>query len=470
MTDVLLTESEWRYRLISEVIADYIFVIKVEKDGNLKLDWVSENLVINTGRDLEEILTPVKWKTIIHPDDAGLLDDFIRQMLTTKEKGELECRSFHKEGNQRWIRIFARRSNGPDGKPARLIGAVREITDQKQTQQKLLRSEEKYRKLHSTMTDAFCSVNMNGEMQEFNESYRSLLGYSEEELLKLTYIDLTPEKWHEMEAGIVREEILPNGSSGVYEKEYIRKDGRIIPVEVRTFLIRDHEGTPAAMWAIVRDISERKSSEEKLRAALEEKETLLREAHHRVKNNLQTVMTLIGLRSPEIQDETSRGIIIQLQEQIRTISLIYQELFQAERLSRVAMQPYISQLLTHLLSTFHYLKDVKTDVDCGDTVLDAQSAMPCGLIVNELVTNALKYAFPRDFSQPAYISVSLRREGNACVLKVSDNGTGLPSSFDPDNPTSIGLSLVSLWAKGQMNGTLEIISLQGTTFVIRFNA
>ena len=147
------------------------------------------------------------------------------------------------------------------------------------------------------------------------------------------------------------------------------------------------------MWAIVREISERKQIENKLKAALEEKETLLREIHHRVKNNLQTVMTLIQMRSLEIRDETSLKVITELQEQIRTIAVIYQELFQSERLSRVSMQPYIELLTSHLLKTFHYGNHIGLGVDCKDVVLDATWAMPCGLIINELVTNAPKYAF-----------------------------------------------------------------------------
>lgn len=469
MPEQNIKDSEWRHRLINEVIADYIFVVDVETEGQLKLSWASENLMKNTGREAADALTPDSWRSIVHPEDLSLFDDFIRKMLTTNEKGEIECRSFHKEGKERWIRISARQRKGSDGMPTHLIGAVREISERKKIEQQLLLSEHKYRELHSSMTDAFVSVDMQGKIQECNESFRKLLGYEEEELLKLTYFDLTPEKWHTMETRLVEQEILPLGSSVVYEKEYKARDGHIIPVEMRTFMIRDEQGKPSGMWAIVRDISERKRNEEMLRAALEEKEILLREVHHRVKNNLQTILALIDLRSPNINDEGSLYVIKELKEQIRTISVIYQELFQSEKLSRISMQPYLSLLVSHLLTTFSKGDLVKADVDCSNIVLDAECAMPCGLIVNELVTNALKYAFPKDFNEGPLVSVKMSTEGDTHTLQVKDNGVGFSHPVDVQNPSSIGLYLVSLWVKSQMNGTLEISNHKGSCFTVRFS-
>lgn len=345
---------------------------------------------------------------------------------------------------------------------------MKQFNEQIRVEEQLKHSEEKYRKLHSSMTDAFCSVNMNGEIQETNESYQSMLGYTEKELLELTYVDLTPEKWHAMEAKIVADEILPLGASRIYEKEYRRKDGKIIPIELRTFLIRDDAGNPSAMWAIVRDISKRKLAEAKLLTALQEKDTLLREVHHRVKNNMQTVITLIGMRRPEIHDKVALRVMDELQEQIRTISVIYEELFNSERLSRVSMQPYFELLASNLIKTFHIGNHLRVDVDCKEMVLDAKWAMPCGLIVNELVTNALKYAFPPTFNEQAVVAVKLWKEGTKHTLQISDNGAGLPDSLDKQNPSTIGLQLVNLWAKHQMSGTLDMKTNNGTAFTITF--
>ena len=141
--------------------------------------------------------------------------------------------------------------------------------DRQRTEEALRESETKYRRLYESMMDAFCHVDMAGRILEANRAYQAMVGYSEKELRRLTYIDLTPEKWHALEGRIVQEQILVQGHSEVYEKEYRRKDGTIFPVELRTFLIRDEGGIPVGMWAVVRDITERKRTEEALRESEE---------------------------------------------------------------------------------------------------------------------------------------------------------------------------------------------------------
>ena len=154
------------------------------------------------------------------------------------------------------------------------IFVITDITQRKRDENELRESEAKYRRLHETMMDAFVAVDMEGRIQETNHAYQSMLGYSDEELRQLTYLDLTPHEWQLIEARIVSEQILVKGYSDVYHKEYRRKDGTIFPAEVRTFLLKDKTGQPSGMWAIVRDISERKLLEETLRRS-EEKYRLM---------------------------------------------------------------------------------------------------------------------------------------------------------------------------------------------------
>ena len=152
--------------------------------------------------------------------------------------------------------------------PLKLRRAVEEAEGRRARQQAeaaLRDSETRYRRLHESMRDAFVLVDMSGRILETNRAYQEMLGYDAEELTRLTHQDLTPERWHALEAHVVPEQILPRGHSDVYEKEYIRKDGTVLPVELRTFLLRNEAGEPTAMWAIVRDISERKRAEQALR-------------------------------------------------------------------------------------------------------------------------------------------------------------------------------------------------------------
>ncbi len=148
---------------------------------------------------------------------------------------------------------------------SQLAGSVWDIVQRKQAEEALKTSERKYRLLHESMIDGFVSADMEGNFLDCNEIYRNMLGYSVAELAQLTYKDITPEKWRAIEAGIVENQIIKRGYSDIYEKEYIRKDGTIFPVELHTVLLRDVDGEPAGMWAIVRDVTERKQAEEALR-------------------------------------------------------------------------------------------------------------------------------------------------------------------------------------------------------------
>jgi PAS domain S-box-containing protein len=157
------------------------------------------------------------------------------------------------------------------GRRSRIV-AIRDITDRISSEERLRKSEEKYRSLYESMMDAYVTVDMAGRIQEFNPAYKQLTGYTEEELRQLTYQQLTPPEWHDFEAQILRDQVLPRGYSDVYEKQYLRKDGNVFPVELRTFLKRDAAGEPVAMWAIVRDISESKRA----RVALQQTEERFR--------------------------------------------------------------------------------------------------------------------------------------------------------------------------------------------------
>jgi PAS domain S-box-containing protein len=152
-----------------------------------------------------------------------------------------------------------------EGKLTGCVHVAHGINERKQAEDALRQSETRYRLLHDSIRDAFVQVTMDGRIIDFNDIYCQMLGYSPQELRTLTYRELTPERWHAIEYLIVREQIIPRGYSDVYEKEYQRKDATIIPVELRTILSYDAAGLPSAMWAIVRDITERKQAEESLR-------------------------------------------------------------------------------------------------------------------------------------------------------------------------------------------------------------
>jgi PAS domain S-box-containing protein len=163
-------------------------------------------------------------------------------------------------------------------------GVYRDITEHKHAEEALQKSEAKYRLLHSSMRDAFARVDLDGTIRECNDAYVEMLGYMPEELEKITYKDITPEKWHAVEAEILEKQVYPRGYSDIYEKEYRRKDGTIFPIELRAFLLRDDSGNPIGIWAIIHDITERKQAEK-------DRENLILE----LQQALKKIKTLSGL-------------------------------------------------------------------------------------------------------------------------------------------------------------------------------
>jgi two-component system, cell cycle sensor histidine kinase and response regulator CckA len=260
-------EVTGKYQRFQSNIPGMVYLCIAHPDGNYSFPYVNAASRQLFGLEPEALMRDgtLLWG-LIHPDDQVKHGRSLRRSAATLQPLREELR-FIINGEVRWYECIARPELQING-DILWDGIMLEITERKRAEEALRESEAKYRRLHETMTDAFVRIDMIGNIQEANRAYQALLGYTEEELLQRTYGDLTPEKWHTLEAGVIADQVLVNGHSQVYEKEYRRKDGTIFPVELRTFLLRDDAGEPIGMWAIVRDITERKHAEEE-RAKLE---------------------------------------------------------------------------------------------------------------------------------------------------------------------------------------------------------
>ena len=279
VSDVRERATEWRgmqnafreitekYRRFQSNIPGMVYLFIAHPDGSYSFPYV--NAASRQLFDLEPdalMRDGALLTGLIHPDDKARHEESLRQSAAILHPLREELR-YTIKGEVRWYECIARPEPQING-DILWDGIMLEITERKRAEEALRESEAKYRRLHETMMDAFVRIDMTGNIQEANRAYQSLLGYTEEELLECTYGDLTPGKWHALETSVVAEQVLVNGHSQVYEKEYRRKDGTIFPVELRTFLLRDDAGQPVGMWAIVRDITERKRAEQE-RAKLE---------------------------------------------------------------------------------------------------------------------------------------------------------------------------------------------------------
>ncbi len=258
-----------------------------------------------------------------------------------------------------------------------------------------------------------------------------------------------------------------------YEIEHriIRQDnGDVRTVHEKCEHIKDASGRIVRSIGMVQDITERKAAERQIEASLREKETLLKEIHHRVKNNFQIITSLLSLQERTIENEELRLLLREPKNRIRAMSLIHDRLYHSDDLSRIDFADYLRGITREIFNTYYRDSNrVKLKIDADRIYLDIQHAIPCGLIVNELVSNSIKYAFPPDEKKKGTIVVSMHEAKGACELLVSDNGIGIPENIDIDNTRTLGLRLVHMLVKNQLKGTYELSRKTGTEYTIHFN-
>jgi len=293
------------------------------------------------------------------------------------------------------------------------------------------------------------------------------LGYNREEMLNMTPVDIVaPDKRAVMpEIGI---KLMKKGHA-TFEIVHVAKNGKKIPVEVNNHLFRLNGRTVAL--AISRDITERKKTEELLKKSLDEKEMLLREIYHRVKNNLMVISSLLNLQSRYIKDKKTLDIFRESQNRAKSMALIHERLYNSNDLKRINFGEYIRTLAMDLFRT--YISDsshIKLNMDVEDIMLDINTAVPLGLIVNELVSNSMKHAFHNDSPENRIedeINIKFKSKDDDFILIVSDNGIGFPEGLNFKNTDTLGLRLVNSLTD-QIHGKIQLKKDKGTEFTIIF--
>jgi two-component sensor histidine kinase len=265
-------------------------------------------------------------------------------------------------------------------------------------------------------------------------------------------------------------EHLTSDQPGEIECRSIVKTGTVRWVQIFIKPIIDGAThRPCTFLGAVKDITARKLAEEALKASLNEKEVLLKEIHHRVKNNLQIISSLLSLQIERINDSNLLKEFHDYQNRVNTMAIIHEKLYQSENYSNIDFSDYITSLVEELTGNFSLTElPVSHELHLEKVNLTINQAIPCGLIINEVVTNSIKYAFPPDWKGVAKITIALYQDSdNTITLQISDNGIGFPNEQYFYNAKTLGLSLIDLLTK-QLNGTVMFDGKNGAAYTITF--
>ncbi len=229
------------------------------------------------------------------------------------------------------------------------------------------------------------------------------------------------------------------------------------------FVFKEKNGQGLFCFSL--NVTDRIKTEELLKKSLNEKDTLIKEIHHRVKNNMQVISSLLSLQSSQVKEKTIKNLFLQSQNRIRAMALVHETLYQSETLSEINFDKYMNDLIISISHLFGK-KNTRCLINANDVYLDINLAIPCGLIINELVSNCFKYAF--DYEQEeCLIKISIENSDKNKILIVEDNGKGFPRHIDFENTDSLGLQLVTSLVS-QINGQIKLLSEKGTKFIITF--
>jgi PAS domain S-box-containing protein len=342
------------------------------------------------------------------------------------------------------------------------ISIIRDIAQRKQL-------EAKFRGLLESAPDGIVVVNTSGQIVIVNNQSEKLFGYTRDELVGQPIEILVPTQFKDAhiryrDGYIHHPKTRPMGAGRALTGR--KKDGTEFPVEISLSPLETEQGT--LVTSIVRDITDRRHAEEQLQASLREKEALLKEIHHRVKNNLQVTSSLLRLQSDYIQDPTAREMFAESQNRIRSMALVHEKLYKSSDLSRINFSDYVDTLANLLFRSFGASpSQIQFRLSQSSIFLSVETAVPCGLIINELLSNCLKHAFKKGQKGEVHVQIGLAGE-HRVEFTVSDNGVGLPQGFDLEKMDTLGLQLVRTLVK-QLDGTINIQSTTGSSFTVSFS-
>jgi PAS domain S-box-containing protein len=457
-------ESEERFKQVVENAYEWIW--EVNREG---LYTYSSPMVKNIlGYEKEEIIGKKYFYDLFHPESSEELKKETDEIFARKQHfRDFINRNIHRNGTEVWLLTSGIPMLDETGNLIGYRGVDKDITFQKRAEEALRESEEKYRTIIESIEEGYYEVDLEGNFTFFNDSLCKILGCTRKDLMGMNYRHYMDKRNYRKVSQSFKKLLLKKHKGKTVSGEIIRKDNNSRFIKASATLIRTPSGQPAGYRGILHDITECKRAEERIRASLREKELLLKEVHHRVKNNMQIISSLLNIQSRHVKDKKYRELFKKSQNRIHSMALVHEKLYKSKDLARIDFAEYIRNLATHLLLSYNSKPEtVKLKIDANDIYLEVDKAIPCAQIANEIITNALLYAFPEGEGGEINIDFHRDKKGNY-TLAISDNGVGIPRDRDYRSTDSLGLLLVSGLTK-QLNGELKLDNSRGTKYTITF--
>ncbi|MBD2097778.1 PAS domain S-box protein [Trichocoleus sp. FACHB-591] len=462
--EATLRESEQRFRATFEQAA--VGIGHVGLDGQ----WlrVNQKLCDIVGYSRSELLN-LTFQDITHPDDLAADLGHVHQILAgTISTFSMEKRYICKDGSTNWVNLTVSLMREAT-QPKYFISVIEDISERRQAEAKLQKSLKELSDIKFALDQAaiVAATDQKGTINYVNDTFCELSQYSREELIGKNH-RLINSSYHDLDFFQNFWATISKGKVWKGEIKNRAKDGSYYWVDTTIVPFLNEQSQPFQYLSIRFDITNRKQIEEDMRTSLREKEVLLKEIHHRVKNNLQIISSLLNLQAQYLNDSAALAIFRESQNRIESMALIHEKLYQSKDMARINASEYIYDLVTNLFYTYEINSEaIALKINIDEIWLGLDTAIPCGLIINELVLNALKHAFPKGHTGEICISFGLR-DAHHLMLVVSDTGVGLPRDLDYQNTDSLGLQLVNALTQ-QLEGVIEINQSNGVKFEIVFS-
>ncbi len=460
-----LIKSEEKFRLLTEKSVFGVIIIQ-----DAKIVYANPSFAKQVGYPLEEIIGIKSLKDLLHPDDIQIvMKRFSERLEGRTEQSNMVYRAIRKDGSIIDIEVYGTLIDYLS-RPGVMV-TLKDITEQKKATKALMESESFNRGLVENLPDFIVIYGPDGTIHYVNPAIERALEYSAENLVGTHVISYVSEKYRDIVAANIAARQIGR-KVPAYELDIVAYDGHLISVIAKGTAIQYHN-RPAILLLLV-DITRRKLAEEEIKSALKEKEVLLGEVHHRVKNNLTAIIGLIGLQISTFTDPVIISHFKAFEIRLRSMAIIYELLVTTKNFTQINLDTYMEKLVSYLFQVYDITTKIIYRIDMGGIMMPIETIIPCGLVVSEIITNSLKYAFPETFSgreergEACIITISLQHEDNEYLLTVEDNGIGIAEGTDVSISHSLGLFLIRFIIEHQLQGNLEISTAGGTLFNIRF--